>query len=95
MTDWAADDGVGNTTTNHQLRASAAALVATATAAAMVEARAMVAVKVMRTSDIDDDDAMTRRCDDATMPTMPTTMLTGRGRGGHTTRLPGGGGGSY
>ncbi len=29
------------------------------------------------------------------MPTMPTTMLTGRGGGGRTTRLPVSGGGSY
>jgi len=65
MTDRAADDRVGDTTTNHQRRASAAALAATATAAAMAEARAMVAVKVMRTSDNDDDDAMTKRHDDA------------------------------
>ena len=48
MTDRAADDGVGDTTTNHQQRASAAALVATATVATMAEARAMVAMKVLR-----------------------------------------------
>ena len=40
MTDRAADDGVGDTTTNHQRRALAAALAATATAAAMAEAKA-------------------------------------------------------
>ena len=65
MTDWAADDGVGDTTTNHQRRAAAVALAATATAAAMAEARAMAAVKVMRTSDNDYDDAMTQLRDDA------------------------------
>jgi len=65
MTDQAADNGVGDTTTNHQWRASAAALAATATAAAMAEARVMVAVKVMRTSNNNNDDAMTRRRDDA------------------------------
>jgi hypothetical protein len=87
MTDRAADDRVGNTTTNHQWRASAEALVAAATAAAMAEAMAMVAVKVMRTSDNDDnddDDATKQRRDDAMMPTMPTMTLTGRGGGGRT-----------
>ncbi len=43
-----------------------AALAATIMAAAMAEARAMAAVKVMRTSHNDDDDATMRRCDDAT-----------------------------
>jgi len=67
MTDRAVDNGVGDTTTNHQRRAAVAALAAlaalaaTATAAVMAEARAMSAVKVvMRTSDNDEDDATTR-----------------------------------
>jgi len=41
MTDRAADDRVGYTTTNHQRRDAVAALAATAMAAAMAEARAM------------------------------------------------------
>jgi hypothetical protein len=57
MTDQAADNGVGNTTTNHQRRAAVAALAATTTADTMTEARAMAAVKVVRTSDNDDNDA--------------------------------------
>ena len=61
MTDWAADNGLGNTATNHQWRATAVALAATAMAAAMAEARAVVAVKVMRTSDTDDNDATTEQ----------------------------------
>ncbi len=60
MTDRVADDGVGDTTTNHQLRAAAAELAAMATAAAMAEARAMVTVKVMNTSNNNDDDVTTR-----------------------------------
>jgi len=59
MTDWAANDGVGNTTTNHQQRAAVVVLAATALAAVMAEARAMAAVKVMRTRDNGDDNVMT------------------------------------
>ena len=45
MTDWAADNGVGNTATNYQQRAAAAALATTTMAAVMMEARAMAAAK--------------------------------------------------
>ena len=44
----------------------------------------MGAVKVMRTSDNNNDNATMRRRDDAMMPMMPTMTLTGRGGGGRT-----------
>jgi len=47
MTDRAADEGVGDTTTNHTRRAAAVALAATTMAAAMTEARAMAAAKAV------------------------------------------------
>jgi len=93
MTDRAADDRLGDTTTNHQWRAAAAALAATETAAAMAEARVMAAVKVMRTSNDDDnDDATTRRRDNA-----DDANDDADGEGGKelTTRLPGGRGGLH
>jgi hypothetical protein len=49
MTDRAADEGVGDTTTNHPRRAAAVALAATTMAAAMTEARAMAAAKAVNT----------------------------------------------
>ena len=98
MTDRAADDRLGDTTTNHQWRAAAAALAATETAAAMAEARVMAAVKVMRTSNDDEnDDATTQRRDNADDANHNadgesgkelTTRLPG-GRGGCTTRIAG------
>jgi hypothetical protein len=57
MTERVADKGVGDTTTNHQRRAAVTALVATTMAAAKTEARAMAAVKAVRTSDNDNNDA--------------------------------------
>jgi len=65
MTDRAADNGVGDTTTNLQLRAAAAALGATRTAAIMMEARAMATVKPVRTSNNDNNNATTQQRNDA------------------------------
>ncbi len=67
-------------------------LAATAMAAAMAEARAMVAVKVMRTSNTDDNDATTQQLNNADDA---NDDADGEGSRGWTTRLPGGSGGPY
>ena len=69
-----------------------AALAAMAMAAAMAEARAMAAVKAMRTSDNNDDDVTTQLRHDAGNA---NNNADWESVGRQTTRLPGGGRGSY